>query len=295
MNNGTRTYYGQPVLKQPTWKLYVPAYIYAGGLAAGSSLLAAGADIAGDQRLARVARITAFGAIAAGAGALVADLGRPSRAHHMLRVFRPTSPMSVGSWLLTAYGPAAGIAGLAAITGHGRLAGRAATWTAAAIAPAIATYTGVLLSDTAIPAWHEARHTLPPLFAAGAAASAGGVAATLVPDSLAARRFAIGGALGEGVLSAMQHRVLDPDVARAYTEGNARTLQRAATGASLAGAALLMFGGRSRTVTRLGGLAVAAGAAAERFAVVAAGRSSASDPIATVAPQRARLDAAHTA
>jgi Polysulfide reductase len=286
--DGGRTYYGQPVLKAPTWKAFIPAYIYLGGLAAGSSLLAAGASATRDRRLQRVASVAALGAISGGAVALVADLGRPSRFHHMLRVFRPSSPMNVGSWVLAAYGPAAGLAAVSELTGIARPVGRVATWTAAAIAPAVATYTGVLVSDTAVPAWHDARHSIPPLFAAGAAASAGGVAASMLPDSSAARRYAIGGALGEVVISAVQHRRLEPEVARAYNEGRACTLRRIGAGASIAGAALLAFGARRRSLARIGSLSIAMGALAERFAVMEAGRASAADPIATIAPQRRR-------
>ena len=34
---------------------------------------------------------------------LVLDLGDPLRFHHMLRVFKPSSPMSLGTWCLTIY------------------------------------------------------------------------------------------------------------------------------------------------------------------------------------------------
>ena len=286
MSEGVRTYYGQSVLKQPTWKPFIPAYFYLGGLAAGSSLLAAGASATRDRRLRRVASVTALAAICGGALALVADLGRPDRFHHMLRVFRPSSPMNLGSWVLVGYGPAAGVAAFSELTGIGRPVGRVATWTAAAMAPALATYTGVLVSDTAVPAWHGARHTMPALFAASAAASAGGLAAALLPDSTAARRYAVGGALGEVVVSSQQHRRLEPDVARAYQQERARSLTRLAATASLGGALLIGIGAPRRTLARIGGLSIAIGAIAERFAVMEAGRASAADPEATIAPQR---------
>lgn len=286
------TYYGQPVLKQPTWKPYIPTYFYLGGLAAGSSLLAAGAEMVGDARLARVTKLTALGAITGSAGALVADLGRPSRFHHMLRVFRPSSPMNVGSWLLGAYGPAAGVAALATLFGRPRALGRLATLSAAALAPPVATYTAVLLSETAVPAWHGIRKTLPALFAAGAAASAGGTASLLVPESRPAQRFAITGATAEIVLSAGTHRTLPDEVARAYSQGAAHMLRRTATYASVAGTLLVGAGKRSRSLTRVGASAIVLGALAERFAVVQAGRASARDPQATVAPQRRRIGGA---
>jgi hypothetical protein len=288
MSDAVRTYYGQPVLKAPTWRPLIPAYLYLGGLAAGSSLLAAGASATRDRRLQRVASVTALAAISGGAIALLADLGRPKRFHHMLRVFRPSSPMNVGSWILAGYGPAAGVAALSELTGIARPVGRVATWTAAALAPAVATYTGVLVSDTAVPAWHDARHSIPALFAGGAAASAGGVAACLVPASGAARRYAFGGALAEIVVSSELRRRLEPEVARAYKQGRARTLQRLAATASVGGALLIAFGARRRPLARIGGLGIAVAAIFERFAVIEAGRASARDPIATVAPQRRR-------
>ncbi len=272
------SYDGNPVLKGPTWKAWIPSYFYLGGLAGAASLIAAGADAIGDARTSRVARLTALGAISAGAGALVVDLGKPARFHHMLRVFRPSSPMNVGSWLLAAYGPAVGASAL--------FDSRTATWGAAALGPAVATYTAVLVSDTAVPAWHDARATMPAVFAAGAAASAGGVVAALAPHSDAATRVAIGGALAETALISAAHRSLPDVVGRAYTQARAGTLTRAAQ-SLLLGGALLSGAGRRR----IGGALIAAGALAERFAVIEAGRASAADPAATVVPQRARLSA----
>jgi hypothetical protein len=287
-----RTYYDRPVLKEPTWKFWIPSYFFLGGLAGGSSLLAAGADAVGDTRLGRAARVTALAALSGGAAALVADLGRPERFHHMLRVVRPSSPMNVGSWVLAAYGPAVGVAALSDVSGRASGLGKTATWTAAALAPAVATYTGVLLGDTAVPAWHHARTRIPGLFAAGAAASAGGVATALVPHSAPARRLALGGAAAELEMASVLHRSLPPDVAGAYTEGRAGRLRRTAVGLSLAGIGMCVAG-RGRFLTRLGGVAIALGAATERFAVVDAGRASAADPRATIGPQRRTASRQH--
>jgi Polysulphide reductase, NrfD len=290
VNESVRTYYDQPFLKQPTWRIFIPSYFWLGGLAAGSSLLAAGADAIGDAQLRRAGRLTAFAAISASAGSLVADLGRPERFHHMLRVFRPTSPMNVGSWILAGYAPAAGVAALSELSGRAPTLGRIASWSAAAFAPAVGTYTGVLVADTAVPAWHGARQTLPALFASGAAASAGGVASTVAPQSVAGRRYAVGGALAEATLSFGLHRRLEPEVARAYTTGRSRKLHRASTAASLVGALAVGLGGRSRTLTRAGGLVIAMGAAAARLSVMEAGHTSAGDAAAIVAIQRRQLE-----
>nr|MDQ2958466.1 polysulfide reductase NrfD [Actinomycetota bacterium] len=99
------SYYGRPVVKASPWEADIPAYLFLGGLAAGSSLLAAGADLTDRPALRRVSRLAAAAAINASFAALVHDLGKPSRFLNMLRVAKVTSPMSVGTWLLTGYGP----------------------------------------------------------------------------------------------------------------------------------------------------------------------------------------------
>jgi hypothetical protein len=200
--------------------------------------------------------------------------------------------MNMGSWVLAAYGPAVGVAALADVSGRAPLLGKVATWSAAALAPAVATYTGVLVADTAIPAWHGARTVLPGLFAAGAAASSGGVAAAIVPGAAPARRVALGGVAAEMALSSAVVKSLPADVGAAYLEGRAGRLRRAAMGLSLAGAGTFAAGASTRAgragrlLTRLGGVAIALGAAVERFAIVEAGRASANDPRATIGPQR---------
>ncbi|RFU40111.1 hypothetical protein DZF91_18915, partial [Actinomadura logoneensis] len=105
------SYYGRPILNQIPWEpLDIAGYFFLGGLAGAGSMLAAGAQLTGRTAMARALKVSSLAAIAGSAAALVHDLGRPDRFHHMLRVVKPTSPMSVGSWLLAAYGPAAGLA-----------------------------------------------------------------------------------------------------------------------------------------------------------------------------------------
>ena len=146
-----RSYYGLPILKEPVWRSPdVPGYLFLGGLAGASSVLAAFAHRSGNQELARVAKTGAAGAIGLSGIALVHDLGRPSRFLNMLRVFKVSSPMSVGSWLIAVYGPAAVAAAATALTGRLPRAGAAATVGAAALGSGVATYTAALLSDTAV-------------------------------------------------------------------------------------------------------------------------------------------------
>ncbi len=288
-----RTYYDRPVLKQPVWRWYVPAYLFTGGVAGGSSLLAAGARLTGNRRLARQSRLVSLGALGASTALLIADLGRPGRFYNMLRVLKPTSPMNIGSWLLSAFGGAVGAGVACDAMGILPGAGEAADLGAALLGTGVATYTAVLVADTAIPAWHEARYELPFVFAAGAAAGAAGIAIALAPpeDAGPARALLLGGAAAELASTELLRRRLDRDLAKTYSGATAGRLSRLARGLIAAGALAVAVGGRRRPVAIAGGVAAAAGAALERFAVVEAGKASARDPRLTVGPQRRRLQA----
>ena len=298
-----RSYYGRPIVKAPVWHHDVPAYLFTGGLAAGSSLLAAGADLTGRRRLRRVARLTSIAALGASAYFLVNDLGRPDRFHHMLRVAKPTSPMSMGTWILTGYGPVAGLAAMSeaagalprrGVTGLVRRllpgTGRAAGLAAAGLAPAVATYTAVLLADTANPSWHEAYPELPFVFGGSALAAASGIGMIAAPAAEAgpARRLAVAGAALE---LAATHRMESRLglLAEPYEQGHAGKLLRAARALTATGAAGAVLAGRSRIVSVLAGAALVAGSALTRFGIFEGGVAAANDPKYTVLPQRQRL------
>jgi formate-dependent nitrite reductase membrane component NrfD len=160
---------------------------------------------------------------------------------------------------------------------------------AAVLAPAMATYTAVLIADTAVPAWHDARHQLPFVFGAGAAAGSGALAVILVPDADAARHLAVGAAVVELVAAEVLERALG-EVGEAYHRGPAPRLKQLSFAATATGAAVLAPAGRRHRVPQLvGALLVLVGAAAQRFAVFHAGIESAVDPTFTVGPQRRRL------
>ncbi len=289
MTDEVRTYYGRPVVKRPVWKWYIPAYFFTGGLAGGSALLAAGARVTGDQQLTRRCLVSASAATAVSGALLVVDLGRPERFLNMLRVAKVTSPMSVGTWALTAFGTATTIATASELVGIAKPLGLAAEAVSAALAPVMATYTAVLVADTAIPAWHDARRELPFAFAGGAAASAGALAVLLNDGSEPARRLAVGGAVvGLAATKALEHRL--GDVGEAYRRGRAGVLRRVSAASTLAGAAALLFSARRRPARVAGSLLLLVGAAAERFTVFHAGTESADDPTFTVRQQRRRLE-----
>lgn len=291
---GADGYYGHAVLKKPVWKPYIALYFFTGGLAGASSTLALGARITGHPRLARSAMLTSLAGIAASGPLLVADLGRPGRFANMLRVAKPTSPMSVGSWILTAFAPAAGAAAVSEVTGLLPAVGAAAGTVAGILGPAVATYTAVLVTDTAIPAWHGASRELPLLFAGSAAASAAGVALALTPvdDAGPARRLAaIGAAVELGAFRAMERAL--GDAGGPYRRGRVGRLRRAAEACTATGAALALAGARRRrSVAVAAGTLLVTGSLLTRFSVYRAGFESAADPSATIGPQRRRVDAA---
>ncbi|MEA2390858.1 MAG: hypothetical protein QOK31_967, partial [Solirubrobacteraceae bacterium] len=217
-------YYGRPILKEPVWKPEIGWYFFAGGLAGASCPLALGAELTGNRRLARRAWCAALAGLAASPPLLIRDLGRPERFLNMLRVFKPTSPMSVGSWILSATGGAVTIAAASSLTGRAPRAGRGASIAAGlALGPALATYTAVLVADTAIPVWHEARRELPWVFAGSAAASAGAAAAMLTParDAGPARRLAALGVVVETAAATLMERGLR-ELAEPYRSGEPR-------------------------------------------------------------------------
>jgi len=289
------SYYGRPVIKEPVWEAQdVAAYLFMGGLAGASSVLAASAQLSGYHRLARVAKVGALGAISLSTAALVHDLGRPGRFVNMLRVFKPSSPMSVGSWLLAGYGPVAGAAAVSEVTGILPRAGTAATLGAGLLGPAIATYTAALICDTAVPAWHAAYREMPYVFAGSAASAAGGLGllATHPADAEPARNLAILGATVELIAKRqLVHRLARTEgqsLAEPYETGTTGAILRLAeflTAGALAGAVL---GRHSRAVSALAGASLLAASAMTRFGIFEAGMASARDPKYTIVPQRRR-------
>jgi formate-dependent nitrite reductase membrane component NrfD len=295
------SYYGRPVLKAPVWEWKIAAYLFTGGLAAGSSVVAAAADLTGRRRLRRGGWLGALAALLASLWFLVSDLGRPERFLHMLRVAKPTSPMSVGTWLLTAFGAGVGVPALAELVprrwGRTRAArllrasARPAGLWAALTAPGVASYTAVLLSHTAVPGWNEVHRELPFVFTGSAAASGGGFGMLAAPVAEAgpARVFAAVGAAQELVAArVMEHRMgLVGEAYRTGRVGPARRAAELATAAGLAGTVLVAH--RSRRAAVLSGLALLTGSALQRYGVFAAGVQTTKDPRYVVVPQRERL------
>lgn len=285
-------YYGRPIIKPPVWEeREIAGYLFLGGLAGASSILAAGADLSGRPALARGSRLMATGAVGLSLGALVKDLGRPGRFLNMLRVFKPTSPMSVGVWILVGYAPLAGGAAASDVLERRTRLGRVSGLGAAALGSGVATYTAALIANTAVPAWHEGRRELPWLFAGSAAGAAAGWGLVVAPraENEPAVRMAMVGALAElGVERLMERRLgMIAEPLHEGTAGRRLRIAKALTAAGALGAGLLAR--RSRAGAIASGAALLTGSAFTRFGLFEAGMASARDPKYTVEPQRRRL------
>src|SRR5215211_7421729 len=288
----TRSYYAQPIIKEPTWEWQIPCYFFTGGLAGASSGLGLLADLGGNERLARTARLVALAGATASPVLLILDLGLPSRFYNMLRVFKPTSPMSVGTWILSVFGTSSGIVAATDVLRIFPRIGQAAETVAALLGPALSTYTAVLVADTSVPVWHEARHELPLVFAASSAASAGAAATIFTPpeDAGPSRRLAVGGVVAElGLTEVMKRRL--GELAEPYEKEEAGRYETLSTALTASGATLTAILGRKRRwAAVLGGVLALGGAATKRWSVFKAGFQSARDPKYTVQSQRERLE-----
>jgi hypothetical protein len=296
-----RSYYGRSVIKAPTWEARdIGGYLFLGGLAGGSALLAAGADLTGRTKMRRATRVAAAGAAGLSLAALIHDLGRPARFVHMLRVVKPTSPMSIGTWILGGFAPLVAVAAAdearallpASIRPLTAALARPSGLAAAVLAPALTTYTGALIANTAVPVWHHAHRELPYLFGASSLAASGGFAAAVSSPAEAgpARLTGVAGAVLEQIIDTAVHKRLGM-VAEPLSQGRAGRYLTASRWSTRAGAALLAVSAvrRNRALDIAGGVALTAGSLFARLGYFHAGTTSATDPRYTVVPQRERL------
>jgi len=286
-------YYGEPVVKPPVWTWEIPVYFFIGGLSGMAAVIALAGLIFHRNDLARAAMwLAAIGAVFAPV-LLTADLGRPRLFLNMLRVFKYRSPMSVGAWIVSIFGACA-IPGLIALELHalhvfssgvdqflkilaGLLTAGSAFW-----GILLATYTGVLLGATAIPAWFLHRIFLPIHFGA---AGLGSAAALL---ELLGHRIAPLNAIGflaAGIETALwiwleinRHGAAD----RALHAGHSGWLIRGSE--ILSGPLALIL--RLANFVPLAGISFLLGALINRFGWISAGKVCARDPEAVFASQR---------
>ncbi len=286
-------YYGQPIVKPPVWTWEIPIYFFIGGFAGMAAVIAFAGLVFHEIDLARTAMwLATIGAVLSPI-LLTIDLGRPRLFLNMLRVFKYKSPMSVGAWIVFAFG-ACVIPGVIAFELHAQhifgggidqflkifahlLVIGSAFW-----GVLLATYTGVLLGVTAIPAWFLHRVLLPIHFGS---AGLGSAAALL---ELLGHRIAPINAVGFLVaaietalwiwLEIDKHGAAD----RALHEGSAGWLIRG--GEFLSGPLALIL--RLANLVPLAAISFLLGALISRFGWIEAGKVSGRDPEAVFASQR---------
>lgn len=300
------SYYGRPIVKAPPWDDKISAYLFLGGIAGGSAMLAAGAHAVGLDQLRRTTRFTTLAATGLGAGFLVLDLGRPERFLHMMRTFKPSSPMNMGTWILGGFGMGAGVVAAIEVdnmTGRRLPLGPLrplvhsleipAGLFAALLGAPLASYTGALLADTAVPTWNAAKDNLSYLFVSSAAMASSGVAMMLTPpdQTRPARAFASVGAVAELYFAEKLTQPMHPAEAEPLRTGRAGTKLRWAKRLAIAGGLGAALLGRNRVAAIASGAALAAASLLTRSGVLEAGLESVKEPHRVIEPQKARLAA----
>lgn len=307
-----RTYYGLPMIKAPTWSWTIPVYFWLGGVAGGAAVVGAVADLFGGEEYRTTVRNARWLALAIGAVCplpLIQDLGRPERFYNMLRVFKVSSPLNIGTWILTGFGGVSGIAAARQAAEDGFIISRESSLgrvlrvvpsapisaVHGLLGMALGGYTGIVLTSTAVPLWASGGVLLGPLFESTAVAS-GAAALNVIgiasgQDTDAARRGVdtIEAAGQVAQLSAMMGHELTTRgrSGKPLRRGLWGTMYRVgAVGAGVAAPLALRLGAKLRG-TRPGKALYAtaatlslAGALIERLALVEAGKVSARDPLA---------------
>jgi formate-dependent nitrite reductase membrane component NrfD len=291
------TYYDRPLLNQSVWTWAIPTYYFVGGLAGGALVLGAAVQCKRSRRFERLIKrchwIGFLGCCLSGV-LLIYDLGKPQRFLNMLRVFRPTSPMNVGAWILSgASGAAFGAVLLRGRDGVFGALGESAGYVAGVMGMGLATYTGVLVSGTAVPLWNASRRMLPVLFAASAVTSVGSFFELLDQDVHEARVTKAFGTVGKvaeitaSVLTERQASVV-PRVGRPFHHGFSGFLWRTAAILTASSVAVAMLPGKTRGKQLASGMLGVFGSVLTRFAVEQAGNASARDPRASFHSQRSK-------
>jgi formate-dependent nitrite reductase membrane component NrfD len=176
------TYFDHPVLQKAHWRWEIISYFFVGGASAASAALAMLAEASGDPddaALVRNGRLTALAGAGVSGLLLIKDLGRPERFLNMMRIVKLKSPMSIGVYALMTFSTASGLAAADQLAADGIVPAWLTSWIPkgarnlahAAGSALMASYTGVLLSATAIPVWYRGRRHIPALFVASATTS----------------------------------------------------------------------------------------------------------------------------
>ena len=306
------SYYDLPVIHRPHWKWSIILYFFVGGIAGAAYIIATVANIFGGRegkRITRAGYYVSFAAMIPSPLLLIYDLGRPDRFHHMLRVVKLRSPMSLGVWTLLGFSLFSTLSALIQASRDNilrspqslqrvlvslpcRLTGALGSVPAAILSG----YTGVLLAVTAVPLWTKSHLTMGPLFLASAMSNAAAAITLVLALSRGTkdttlenleRLDSIALATEVGLLALMRSR-LGPTIDRPLSEGHTGKLLRYGfKGLGVALPALVQI--RSgwlgkhppRGVTAATSAFVLVGGFILRYVIVIAGRQSADDPQAT--------------
>ena len=283
---GDPTYYDRSVIKKSVWSWTIPAYYYTGGVTGGSMVLGAAATLLNREGLPVLVRKSRW------IGVIGATVSRPARFLHMLRVFRPTSPMSIGTWILVSFSSLAGLSALAEFApGPLQWAGDAAALAAGVLGLALSGYTGVLIANTAVPVWQRPHRLLPGLFLASAATSAAALFDLVgvgEGEHGAVKFFGVAGAGAEfGLANLVEREVASvPEAVRPLREGFSGFLWKSGKALCAASLVLSLTPGSSRRVRRITGILGTVGTICIRFGIHYAGDRSAMNPRATFHQQR---------
>lgn len=289
------TYYETPMLKQPVWIWSIPAYFYVGGVAGVGATLGAAAQLVAPKSMSSLIKLSHWTATFGGAisaALLIHDLGRPERFLNMLRVFRVSSPMSMGSWILSIFSTCAGAA---AVLPYGPKIFRPLTGVFGVLAGifglGLSGYTGVLISQTAVPIWQVSYRTTPILFLASGTAAAASFFEffDLNPKELeTVERFALMGKvveLGATVILERDAKRVER-VGRPLNEGLSGALWQAAKVLTITSAVLSAIPGKGKVKRFSAALLGSLASLSLRFGIYYAGKASARDPRASFQQQR---------
>ena len=178
-----KDYYGIPPIKEHTWTWEIPVYFWLGGIGSGAHVINTIARLMGhnDKALIRAGRYTTLVCMLLSPLLLISDLGRPERFYNMLRIAKWRSPMSMGTWGLSAFASLTGLVAAHQAAEDGLL-GRENFLTrllallpdrligtlAAPFGIFVGAYTGVLIALTSTPIWARNAVLMGPLFIASA-------------------------------------------------------------------------------------------------------------------------------
>jgi protein NrfD len=296
------TYYGLPAVKRSHYHWSIVGYFYVGGLASAAQFIAAVLDVLGgekDRPVVRGGRYLALAGAMISPLLLIADLETPKRWYNMLRIYRPTSPMSIGSWSLTSFGVFSGFAAvgqfiedLLGLAG-GRAMARIFSLPAALTGGLVSLYTGTLLAASNLPLWAGSFPFLSSLFA-GSATSTANAALTLIADASGVDESTQRRLKWFGVISSSIEFVMALLVERSWRRNNAiRPLNKEPyrsawrfgfLGLGVLGPLSLHLtelgrGQRSRAVSAAAAIMTLVGGFVLRAVLVIGGNESAEDPV----------------